>query len=778
MAAVNFQEFLSQQLNPEQAAAVTTTKGVLLIIAGAGSGKTRVITARIANLILNEQVSANSILALTFTNKAAQEMRERVTQFLTQEVTQTPLEFNINHPDPKTILPFVGTFHAYCLQLLKRHAHLLEIPNFTILDSEDQEKLISRILKTHNLQKTLNNHTALYSISQLKNNPTKFQDSQNSNLNSLHNSQRTKLLQELLQIYETEKKISHCLDFDDLLLETLKLFNNSEFKQNFQHRVKHILIDEYQDTSLVQHQLLQKMALNPAGEIAADSICIVGDEDQSIYSWRGATVDNIVNFRHEFQDTKVIKIEQNYRSVAPILAVANNVIKHNQNRNPKNLWSTRTAQDRVFKATCLSSQREAELITKLVRENYTKNSSIAVLYRTHSQSRAIEEALIKNNLPYQIIGGIRFYERKEIKDLLAYLKLLVNPFDRISLERIINCPPRKLGEKFWDLLIEKWQTEPLLNFKELIQLLLKSGELTNQRQVALTDFLSLFNNLNSASQPSSAIAIFVNQIGYYSYLKDSYETREADDKANNIKELIRAAEFFENQTSNNIQDHQVAAPKSVLTFLEEIALLQEKLHSNDQTKTQQVALMTLHAAKGLEFDTVVIAGLEEGLLPSTRSLNDPAAIEEERRLFYVGITRAREQLILTHCLYRYLYGQTNESQISRFLKEIPVSLYQDYAQPEHVMQYLGSHKTTIPVSKNYSSEVYIPKTSNNLAPETKNLQAQNPALFKLYTPVQHSKFGIGLVQKCEQRGSQQISVTVKFKSGVTKEIDAKFLTKI
>ncbi|HLB94252.1 MAG TPA: UvrD-helicase domain-containing protein [Candidatus Babeliales bacterium] len=777
MAAVNFQEFLSQQLNPAQAAAVTTTKGVLLIIAGAGSGKTRVITARIANLILNEQVSANSILALTFTNKAAQEMRERVTHFLTQELP----EFNINNPDSRTILPFVGTFHAYCLQLLKKHAHLLATPNFTILDSEDQEKLMSRILKTHNLQKTLNNHTALYSISQLKNNPTKFQDAQNSNLNTPHNSQRYKLLQELLQIYETEKRISHCLDFDDLLLETLKLFDNPEFKQNFQHRIKHILIDEYQDTSLVQHQLLQKMALNPVGEIAADSICIVGDEDQSIYSWRGATVDNIVNFRHEFQDTKVIKIEQNYRSVAPILAVANSVIKHNQNRNPKNLWSTRTAQERVFKATCLSSQREAELITNLVRENYTKNSSIAVLYRTHSQSRAIEEALIKNNLPYQIIGGIRFYERKEIKDLLAYLKLLVNPFDRISLERIINCPPRKLGEKFWDLLIEKWQTEPLLNFKELIQLLLKSGELTNQRQTALTDFLNLFNNLNSSSQPSSAIAIFVNQIGYYSYLKDSYETREADDKANNIKELIRAAEFFEHQavtksTGSTSSDSKLA---SVLTFLEEIALLQEKLHNNDQAKTQQVALMTLHAAKGLEFDTVVIAGLEEGLLPSTRSLNDPSAIEEERRLFYVGITRAREKLILTHCLYRYLYGQTNESVISRFLKEIPVSLYQDYAQPEHVMQYLGAHKTNLQASKNYYSETYIPKNSNNnLVSETKNLQPQNPVLFKLYTPVQHSKFGIGLVQKCEQRGSQQVSVTVKFKSGVTKEIDAKFLTKI
>lgn len=776
MAAVNFQEFLSQQLNPEQAKAVTTTSGVLLIIAGAGSGKTRVITARIANLILNEQVSANSILALTFTNKAAQEMRERVTHFLTQELP----EFNINNPNPRTILPFVGTFHAYCLQLLKRHAHLLETPNFTILDSDDQEKLISRILKTHNLQKTLNAHTALYSISQLKNNPTKFQDSQNSNLNNAHGSQRYKLLQELLKIYETEKKISHCLDFDDLLLETLKLFKNPEFKQNFQFRIKHILIDEYQDTSIVQHQLLQQMALNSAGEIAADSICIVGDEDQSIYSWRGATVDNIVNFRHEFQDTKVIKIEQNYRSVAPILEVANSVIKHNQNRNPKNLWSTRTAQNRVFKATCLSSQREAELITNIVRDHYAKNSSIAVLYRTHSQSRAIEEALIKSNLPYQIIGGIRFYERKEIKDLLAYLKLLVNPFDRIALERIINCPPRKLGEKFWDLLIEKWQTEPLLNFKELIQLLLTSGELTNQRQTALADFLSLFNNLNSASQPSSAIAIFVNQIGYYSYLKDSYETREAEDKANNIKELIRAAEFFENQTSHNVRDHQVAAPKSVLTFLEEIALLQEKLHSNDQAKTQQVALMTLHAAKGLEFDTVVIAGLEEGLLPSTRSLNDPAAIEEERRLFYVGITRAREQLIITHCLYRYLYGQTNESIESRFLKEIPANLWQLYAQPEHVMQYLGANKTTIPVNKNYSSEVYIPKNNNshNLAPETIKLQAQNPALFKLYTPVQHSKFGIGLVQKCEQRGSQQISVTVKFKSGVTKEIDAKFLTKI
>ncbi|HLB41130.1 MAG TPA: UvrD-helicase domain-containing protein, partial [Candidatus Babeliales bacterium] len=540
----NFQEFIANKLNPAQQQAVTTTDGVLLVIAGAGSGKTRVITARIANLILNAQVKPTSILALTFTNKAAQEMQERVAHFLAQAQPDTALNER----------PFVGTFHAYCLQLLKRHRHLLTLPNFTILDSDDQEKLVNQLLKQHNLQKTLKASTALYYFSQLKNNPTQLQ--------ALQTSQREKLLRELLALYEAAKQASQCYDFDDLLLETLKLFALPEFKNAFQRQIRHILIDEYQDTSVVQHTLLRQMALTPEQQLAASSVCIVGDEDQSIYSWRGATVDNIVNFRHEFPTTQVIKIEQNYRSAAPILDLANTVIQHNQQRYPKNLWSTKQAKNRVFKATCLSGQREAELITDLIAHSYQQRQSIAVLYRTHSQSRTIEEALIKQNLAYQIIGGIRFYERKEIKDLLAYLRLLVNPFDRLALERVINCPPRKLGEKFWELVHQAWQAEPYLNCHQLLTKLMQTGDLTPGRVTALTGFLELFtaSAATNALTPSTALRHFISNIGYYSYLKDSYEPREAEEKLNNVKELIRAAEYAEMQNAN-----------TVANFLEEIA---------------------------------------------------------------------------------------------------------------------------------------------------------------------------------------------------------------
>lgn len=798
--------FLATKLNADQLQAVTTIHGTLLVIAGAGSGKTRVITTRIANLILNAQVAPQTILALTFTNKAAQEMQERVAKFLA-EAPHTPTASGA---------PFVGTFHAYCLQLLKRHRHLLAIPDFTILDGDDQEKLVNQLLKQHQLQKTLKASAALYYISQFKNNPAKLQE--------LQLTQREKLLRELYTYYEAAKQASRCFDFDDLLLEALKLFQRPEFKATFQQHTRHILIDEYQDTSVVQHELLRQMALTNAPALAVDSLCIVGDEDQSIYSWRGATVDNIVNVRHEFPDTQVVKIEQNYRSAAPILTVANTVIQQNKQRYPKNLWSTKQATDRVFKATCLSGQREAELITEIIAQSYQAGQTVAVLYRTHSQSRTIEEALIKQNLAYQIIGGIRFYERKEIKDLLAYLRLLVNPHDRLALERVINCPPRKLGEKFWELLSDAWQATPHHNFRELLVQLLQNGDLGATRHQAIASFLALFTALDQPDAPltpSAALQHFIKQTAYHSYLKDSYEPREADDKSNNLKELLRAAEYYETQKAN-----------TVAGFLTEIALLQEKVAATANTAAApMVTLMTLHAAKGLEFDTVVIAGLEEGLLPSARALNDYSAIEEERRLFYVGITRAREYLYLTHCLYRYLYGQTTEAVESRFLREIPAHLYQNYGNQSYDQQRrtpsfadpfsatefaqiltpvsqtnhlthapIKPNKTSFTPAKNStltntyhrasSSSAHAPKSpalTNNYQARaqlvnqrsTDPAAANSPALpYKKFTPVQHSKFGIGIVQKCEARSNDQFTVTVQFKSGAIKAIDAKFLTAI
>lgn len=424
---ITFNNFLRNDLNSAQQEAVQHRDGSLLIVAGAGSGKTRVITARIANLILNEHIDPSSIIALTFTNKAAKEMQERIRFFLGGD----------------TAIPFIGTFHAYCLRILKNNAHLLPTPFISILDSDDQQKMLHGIITRHHLNKQTTAQQLGYQISQIKNqthNPDQMAYSWGQN----------PLIKQLFAAYEEEKRASKCLDFDDLLLETLRLFkrnpqlpDGTHFMQRFHNSIAHILVDEYQDTNVVQHELLTAMAKQNKQRVV-DSICVVGDEDQSIYSWRGATVANIMNFKKDFDNTTVIKLEQNYRSVQPILEIANQIIKHNKNRNPKKLWSERTGSDRIRRIICASDYQESETIAHFLTcaGRTQKLNTIAILYRTHFQSRSLEEGLIRYSIPYKIVGGIQFYERKEVKDLLAYLRLIVNPFDRTSFFRVINCPAR------------------------------------------------------------------------------------------------------------------------------------------------------------------------------------------------------------------------------------------------------------------------------------------------------------------------------------------------
>lgn len=444
-------QFITQQLNHEQQKAVIQKNGVLLVIAGAGSGKTRIITARIAHLILNEHVPASSILALTFTNKAAKEMKERIELFLGDHA----------HP------PYIGTFHSYCLRLLKKNNSLLDNQFISILDEDDQQKLLQSIITRNNIGKQITAKQLSYQISHIKNQtltPNQYETFNN------------KLFTSIYKAYEHEKQISKCLDFDDLLLETLKLFKkNPDFKKEFQETIRHILVDEYQDTNIVQHALLKQMSIDDSHTFISDSLCVVGDEDQSIYSWRGATVANIINFKQDFPQSNLIKIEQNYRSVQPILEVANKVIEHNKNRNPKQLWSEKQGSNRIRNLICLSDYHEAEVIAHLIKSSRQKRKeqSIALLYRTHFQSRTLEEGLIKHSIPYKIVGGVQFYERKEIKDLLAYLKLLINPFDRTSFFRIINTPSRGLGTKFEEQVHELWDNEPFLTFNNIINKLIE-----------------------------------------------------------------------------------------------------------------------------------------------------------------------------------------------------------------------------------------------------------------------------------------------------------------
>lgn len=730
-----FDTFLEKNLNAAQKKAVTNKKGPLLVIAGAGSGKTRVITARIAHLILNENVAPTSIVALTFTNKAAKEMRERVAHFLG------------SHKD----LPFVGTFHSYCLSLLKQNPKLVRTPFLSILDEDDQQRILKGIIERNHLGKKITAKQAGYQISQIKNQLAGPDDLAYNN----------PLMDQIFKAYEDEKRASKCLDFDDLLIEAVYLFKkHKDFKKGFHTSIRHILVDEYQDTNVVQHELLKQMANEAKNTLAVDSLCVVGDEDQSIYSWRGATVTNIINFHNDFPDTQLIKIEQNYRSVQPILEVANHVIAHNKNRNPKNLWSERIGSQCLYSITCLSDTQEAEAIAHLIKVTvkHAPASSIAILYRAHYQSRSLEEALVHYAIPYKIVGGVQFYERKEIKDMLAYLRLVINPFDRPSFFRVINIPARGLGSAFEELFYARWHAEPFLTFTQVAGKLIEDGTVSGTKKTALKQFVGLFAGLTAQDAPSKLLDHFLQATSYNDSLTKAYDPEEARDRNENIKELANAISYGEQQGTT----------PTLTAFLEEVALMQEK-NSKDETQNP-ILLMTLHAAKGLEFDTVIITGLEEGLLPTSRSLVDQNALEEERRLFYVGITRAKERLLLTHCRYRYTFGQMNDQRGSRFLDNVPAHLvpHQDcsYWQQSQFSSFFHAWLGTQGAQS--TIHTFGPARQAPLASSTKQLP------FKQHQPVKHARFGVGIVQAVEQKNNDSITVTVKFKTG-TKKIAAHFL---
>lgn len=787
-----FNEFISTQLNPAQQKAVLQKNGGVLVIAGAGSGKTRIITSRIAQLILQENVAPRSIVALTFTNKAAGEMKERLNQF-----------FEGNYA-----LPFVGTFHSYCLLLLRTNPGLLPFEQFTIMDADDQLALINKIVKQHNLGKYTTASQLLSQISSLKNKT--FMGLEIQELT-------TPLVRDVYAAYEEEKAQSHCFDFDDLILQVLTLFKkNANFRKKFQERVRHVLVDEYQDTSHVQHQLLKFMGLDEQNKFALDSLCAVGDEDQSIYSWRGATVTNMLKFETDFAPVNVVKVEQNYRSVEPILQVANSVIANNRLRNPKNLWSEKQAKNRVLTLQCRSSDQEAEAIAVLLQTlpDSIKRHEVAILYRTHFQSRHIEEALIRHSIPYKIVGGIRFYERKEIKDLLAYLRLIVNPYDKISLLRVINCPHRGLGKKFEEGLMESWQHNRLLDFKQLLPLLI--DEETTLKQSSLKEFLAIFDGMDKDSKPLEALQRIVEATEYFNYLRASFEAREAETKIENVRELLQSVIVYE-------ENRKESGDASLENFLHEVSLLQEQIQ--DQDSSDQVQMMTLHAAKGLEFKIVLLSGMEEGLLPSSKSLNSSEALEEERRLFYVGITRAKEYLILFCANFRHTFGQIVDQVASRFITEMPENLVQhvdiEKMHPSQISYFfaklLGGKQTTSSVvtfGRSFDSGPTPPpgnrfasakKTSSFSAPVTKkksftpiaypytnkpqtNRLAEVPVTTQSESTqsmggwtknqtVHHDKFGTGIVTSVEKAEGDDFYITALFRIG-KKKILSSFLSKI
>ncbi len=718
-----FTQFFTKSLNPEQQEAVSQKDGVLLICAGAGSGKTRVITARITHLVLSHSVPPESIIALTFTNKAAREMKERIISFL----------------GDTSVVPYVGTFHAYCLRILKTHNHLLTTPDFSILDEADQEKMVRTLIQRYALQKRITARQVISLVSRLKN------DAISACVDE--NQLQDPLMRQIYRAYEQEKNLSHCLDFDDLLLETLKLFKNSpNFKYAFNQHIRHVLVDEYQDTNHVQHALLKALALTELGDLAINSLCVVGDEDQSIYSWRGATVTNIMNFTGDFPEVRRLTLEHNYRSVQPILDTAHSVIMHNRQRNPKRLWSQRSGSDCVRLLKCTSGYQEAEMLATLAKNpNFGKLSSLAVLYRSHYQSRILEEALIRHSVPYKIIGGIQFYDRLEIKDLLAYLRLIVNPFDRFSFMRAIATPSRGLGEKFQELFMEVWDQHPFLTFIDVAYMLINNKLLPQAKQESLEQFIKLFSSYSRTDNAYNTLESVLRNTQYISHLKTSFDAQEALAKAENVKELTQA-----------LRAMQERGVVSIEAFLDEVSLLQDaRTHTNDEQ--EYISLMTLHAAKGLEFDTVMITGLEENVLPSGHAVTVPELLEEERRLFYVGITRARERLLITNARFRSIYGTLTEQKSSRFVKELTLGpVRQDDSstwQPSHTQQYFNEWLTPA-MRKQHDKNTYTP--------------AQAPATWQLQQWVKHEKFGHGLIEKIEQRDTQHVYLTIKFTHGSKK----------
>ena len=775
---------LLNNLNPTQKAAAIKPDGVALVIAGAGSGKTRVITSRISYLITALGAHPRSIVGLTFTNKAANEMKERIHGLL---------------PEGST-MPFVGTFHSYCLLLLRMYKRFTGIETFSIIDSDDQKAMLKRLLDTFNLETRISATQIQHAISCLKNNMTK----------QFQNYSMQNMIQQLAIEYEAEKKRSNVLDFDDLMIKVLELFKtNAEFKIEFQARIKHILVDEYQDTNTVQHDLLKQMALRPDGTLSVTSLCAVGDEDQSIYSWRGAQVENMRLFKEDFKPVELIKIEQNYRSAQPILTAANTVISHNRGRTPKTLWSAKAASGRIMLATCGTAYQEADLISVTLNNlpASINRGSCAILYRTHAQTRVLEEALMRAGTPYTIIGGIRFYERKEIKDILAFMRLIDNPMDRVSLLRVLNIPTRGLGDKVQEILINTWNSSPELSFLDLLNVLTQQREalgLSKSHERGLREFIEVFEGITRQTSIAKIYEIIIERVGYLEYLGSEYEREEYRAKSENLRELYHSIVFFEKKRSENPQNVENETP--LTGFLAEIALLQEKIN-DDTEQAETVKLMTLHSAKGLEFDLIVISGLEETVLPSSKSLESREDIEEERRLFYVGITRAREYLLITHALTRSTYGQRANQEPSRFLRELPnnevaaIDTSDMYLNEltRTVNQWFGNRQATTKTLKFGLSPEDLPqfiatrdrakstytttktrifKTPPALAKSNKtlwmeplkndaptSLPSAETGPWKINAQVFHTTFGNGTIVSVEKRDDEKYLITAKFAVG-------------
>ena len=708
---------LLENLNKEQSEAVQTTKGALLVLAGAGSGKTKVLTTRIAYMIENG-VKPWNILAVTFTNKAAKEMKERIGNII---------------GDDKVKSMWVGTFHGICGRILRENIEKYNTAsgkkldkNFTIYDDSDTNQIITRIVKKLNLDEKIYLTKLVKSI--ISNAKNKMQDA-----DMLYRTARDYKGQKIASIYEEYEKTlnaNNAIDFDDMLVLSVRLLEqNEEVRQKYYDKFQHILVDEYQDTNLAQYKLVNLLYTNLMAEIPSErSLCVVGDVDQSIYSWRGADFKIILNFQHDYKDAKLIKLEQNYRSTASILNAANAVIENNEQRVDKVLYSNHGEGDRLSYYVAADESDEANYIARNIKMNACGNyNRFAILYRTNNQSRALEEACMAAGIPYRIYGGIKFYDRAEVKDILAYLKLINNTEDSQCLRRIINIPKRGIGDTTLKNLTD-FASERSISLYEAIKICDECESFNAKTCAKLKDFAQLiyrFSQSINSYTLKDFMSLLIEKTDYLSYLQSTYsDPDEYNDHKGNLQELVNVAEEFQPEDEND----------KLSEFLQQVALVSDLDSMSEESNN--VTLMTLHSAKGLEFPVVFIAGMDEGIFPSQRTLQIPAEIEEERRLMYVGITRAKEKLYLVSSKRRQTWGEYRYYNPSRFIEEIPHNLIESFESDE----YSGNSSTfrsAVSRAKSYSNSTistnpdgYVRPTtgfgSNFVAPQKRGLSVTKP----------------------------------------------------
>ena len=768
-------------LNDRQKEAVLHTEGPLLVLAGAGSGKTRVLTHRIAHLVENKGIKPWSILAITFTNKAAQEMKERIGSLIPQDAVDEM---------------WVSTFHSMCVRILRRYGDRLGYSRyFTIYDTADQKALIKESLKAVDLsEKNFPVGTVMGAISSKKN-QLETPDLVMVNAGADY---REKQIAKVYEYYQKKLKENNAMDFDDLLVNTYLLFRDHiDVLDYYQNKFQYILVDEYQDTNGAQYKLVEMLAQKH------QNLCVVGDDDQSIYGWRGADISNILGFEKDFKNATVIKLEQNYRSTKNILDAANSVVAHNKSRKVKSLWTESGAGEDISIVPTVNEYKEAETIANCIVSDIENGKrdykEFAILYRTNAQSRVLEEKLITAAIPYRLLGGVRFYERKEIKDLISYLKIICNPKDDIALKRIINVPKRGIGAASITA-ISDYAERNNMDFIEAAGLSKEMGILGAGPSQKVLGFTALVEDLQEIAKENDVQALLeeiLERTDYRNYIRVS-ESDTADERLANIDQLIaKTIEYMENAENPDLGE-----------FLEEVALVADV--DNYDENSNSVVLMTLHSAKGLEFPVVFMPGVEEGLFPSYMSLTEGEdKLEEERRLCYVGITRAREKLYILYADQRTMFGRTQYSSPSRFISELPNAVTNmkrlDQSRTERTPFVGGADmkKSFTPGSMGTSKSTQkrsfeigpLPETSKRSfatrVPEKPGLPSFRKVgaamgigkkienipggmqSFMAGEKVSHIKFGIGTIKEVKNEGSDCF-VTITFESGETKQLSAKF----